>query len=98
LLTSSYDPIPSQSGHDFLGPIEHSAWVPTYTAGWYMQVQGVQQVVFAYGGAMIFTEFMAEMRRPRDFWKAAFAGQFFCWFMYMFFGLVSLFRGGQISS
>lgn len=52
-----------------------------------MQVQGVQQVVFAYGGAMIFTEFMAEMRRPRDFWKSAFCGQFFCWFMYMFFGL-----------
>jgi len=41
-----------------------------------MQVQGVQQIVFAYGGAMIFTEFMAEMRRPRDFWKAAFAGEY----------------------
>ena len=26
-------------------------------------------MVFAYGGAMIFPEFMAEMRRPMDFWK-----------------------------
>lgn len=82
-LTLSYDPIPSQSNHTELGPIHLSGWVPNYTAGWYMQVQGVQQVVFAYGGAMIFTEFMAEMRRPRDFWKSAFCGQFFCWFMYM---------------
>lgn len=37
---------------------------------WYVQVGGVIYAVFAYGGAMIFVEFMAEMRRPRDFWKA----------------------------
>lgn len=36
---------------------------------------------------MIFPEFMAEMRRPRDFWKAAFCAQFFCYALYMTFGL-----------
>ena len=34
------------------------------------KVNGIMQMVFAYGGAMIFPEFMAEMRRPWDFWKA----------------------------
>lgn len=34
------------------------------------KVNGIMQMVFAYGGAMIFPEFMAEMRRPMDFWKA----------------------------
>lgn len=43
--------------------------------------------MFSYGGAMIFPEFMAEMRRPRDFWKAAFCAQFFCYALYMTFGI-----------
>ena len=34
------------------------------------KVNGIMQMVFAYGGAMIFPEFMAEMRRPMDFWKS----------------------------
>lgn len=33
------------------------------------QVNGIMNMVFAYGGAMIFPEFLAEMRRPMDFWK-----------------------------
>lgn len=33
------------------------------------KVNGIMQMVFAYGGAMIFPEFLAEMRRPMDFWK-----------------------------
>lgn len=83
-----YDPVPSQSNHNDLSePIKVYGWVPEYTKGWYEQVSGVQYAVFAYGGAMIFTEFMAEMRRPRDFWKAAFCAQLFCYLMYIFFGL-----------
>ena len=83
-----YAPVPAQSFHkDLSEPIQISAWVPSYTKGWYQQVSGVQLAVFAYGGAMIFTEFMSEMRRPRDFWKSAFLSQLFCYLMYMFFGL-----------
>lgn len=49
------------------GPIVKTAFthLPLYS-----KVNGIMQMVFAYGGAMIFPEFMAEMRRPMDFWKA----------------------------
>ncbi|KAK2461346.1 hypothetical protein APHAL10511_006631 [Amanita phalloides] len=35
----------------------------------YNRINGIMNMVFAYGGAMIFPEIMAEMRRPMDFWK-----------------------------
>lgn len=38
------------------------------------------------------------MRRPRDFWKSALCAQFFCFFMYMLFGLVCYLKQGQYSS
>ncbi|RSH93075.1 hypothetical protein EHS25_007428 [Saitozyma podzolica] len=96
---AKYLPVPSQSGHtDLSDPIQVTGWVPGYTAGWYAQVTGVQLAVFSYGGAMIFTEFMAEMRRPRDFWKSAFVAQLFCYLMYMFFGLFCYSFQGQYSS
>lgn len=95
-----YDPVPSQSNHDDLSePKVTTGWIPPYTkTSWYLQVQGVQLAVFAYGGAMIFTEFMAEMRRPRDFWKAALCGQMFCYLMYMLFGLFVYAMQGQYTA
>ena len=51
------------------------------------QVVGLMQAVFSYGGAMVFIEFMAEMRRPFDFWKAMVAAQTFIFVVYLFFGL-----------
>ena len=44
------------------GPIVKSAFthLPLFS-----NVNGIMQMVFAYGGAMIFPEFMAEMRRPK---------------------------------
>lgn len=50
------------------------------------QLNGIMQIVFSYGGAMIFVEFMAEMRRPMDFWKAMAYSQIFIFVVYMFFG------------
>lgn len=32
-------------------------------------INGLMNCVFAYGGATLFNELMAEMRRPMDFWK-----------------------------
>ena len=43
-------------------------------------------------------EFMAEMRRPRDFWKAAAFAQFFCYFCYMLFGIIVYSYQGQYAS
>jgi Transmembrane amino acid transporter protein len=51
------------------------------------QVNGFGQSIFAYGGAMLFVEFMAEMRQPFDFWKGMIFAQIFIYFCYMLFGL-----------
>ncbi|BEJ11713.1 hypothetical protein CspHIS471_0201730 [Cutaneotrichosporon sp. HIS471] len=94
-----FDPVPSQSGHlDLSEPKIVGGWVPSYSKGWYEQISGCMLAVFAYGGAMIFTEFMAEMRRPRDFWKAAFGAQFFCYSLYMLFGLFVYSFQGQYTN
>ncbi|KAG2036564.1 transmembrane amino acid transporter protein-domain-containing protein [Suillus americanus] len=59
------------------------------------QLNGIMQIVFSYGGAMIFVEFMAEMRRPMDFWKAMAYSQIFIFVVYMFFGLFVYTYQGQ---
>ncbi|KAG2136558.1 transmembrane amino acid transporter protein-domain-containing protein [Suillus bovinus] len=59
------------------------------------QLNGIMQIVFSYGGAMIFVEFMAEMRRPMDFWKAMAYAQIFIFVVYMFFGLFVYSYQGQ---
>ncbi|KAH0835432.1 transmembrane amino acid transporter protein-domain-containing protein [Lanmaoa asiatica] len=59
------------------------------------QLNGIMQIVFSYGGAMIFVEFMAEMRRPMDFWKALACAEVFISVVYMFFGLFVYSYQGQ---
>jgi hypothetical protein len=49
-------------------------------------INGLMQGVYAYGGAQLFIEFMAEMRRPRDFIKAMWGAQFFIYTCYMVYG------------
>ena len=52
------------------------------------------QAVFSYGGAMVYCEFMSEMRRPHDFWKAHFLAEAFIFVVYVFFGVyVYVFQG-----
>jgi hypothetical protein len=59
------------------------------------QLNGIMQIVFSYGGAMIFIEFMAEMRRPMDFWKAMAFAQIFIFVVYTLFGLFVYTYQGQ---
>ncbi|KAG1847930.1 transmembrane amino acid transporter protein-domain-containing protein [Suillus subluteus] len=59
------------------------------------QLNGIMQIVFSFGGSMIFIEFMAEMRRPMDFWKAMAYAQIFIFIVYMFFGLFVYTYQGQ---
>ncbi|EIW74194.1 hypothetical protein CONPUDRAFT_85946 [Coniophora puteana RWD-64-598 SS2] len=61
------------------------------------QLNGIMQIVFSYGGAMIFTEFMSEMRKPMDFWKAMACAQVFITFVYMFFGIFVYAYQGQFT-
>ncbi len=51
-------------------------------------------MVFAYGGAMIFPEMMAEMRRPRDFIKGIAIAQLLIFSCYLMYGIfVYCFQG-----
>jgi hypothetical protein len=61
-------------------------------------VNGLMQGVYAYGGAMLFNEFMSEMRRPRDFLKALAAAQSFIYVCYMIYGLFVYHYQGQYAN
>jgi Transmembrane amino acid transporter protein len=58
-------------------------------------LNGLMQAVYAYGGALLFVEFMAEMRRPRDFLKAMWGAQFFIWVVYLTYGCYTYYFQGQ---
>lgn len=46
---------------------------------------------------MLFVEFMAEMRRPYDFWKGMICAQTFIFCCYLVFGLLNYSRQGQFT-
>lgn len=75
-------------------PVTTSGGLPT-AGGFYGSVSGAMQAVFAYGGSMVFPEFMAEMKRPKDFLTAMWAAQAFIYFWYMFYGLFMYGYQGQ---
>lgn len=55
------------------------------------------QGVFSYGGATLFNELLAEMRRPRDFWKGFICAEIFIITVYLTMGLVVYSAQGQYS-
>ncbi|KAH8697886.1 putative amino acid transporter [Talaromyces proteolyticus] len=75
-------------------PVTTSGGLPS-TGGFSGSVSGAMQAVFAYGGSMVFPEFMAEMKRPKDFFTGMFAAQLFIYFWYMFYGLFMYGYQGQ---
>ena len=60
-------------------------------------INGLMQGVYAYGGAQVFIEFMAEMKRPRDFIKAMWGAQFFIYSCYLIYGCYVYHFQGQYS-
>ena len=78
------------------GPIFKTAGPPPDVA-FDGQVVGLMQAVFSYGGAMIFIEFMSEMKRPFDFWKGMLFAQAFIFFCYIFYGLFCYSYQGQFT-
>lgn len=60
-------------------------------------INGLMSGVFAYGGAQIFPEIMAEMRRPWDFIKSMWVAQFFIWSVYLIYGCYVYYWQGQYS-
>ena len=75
-------------------PVTHSAGLPD-PANFGASINGLMQAVYAYGGAMLFTEFMSEMKRPYDFLKGMWGAQFFIYICYMLYGLFMYGYQGQ---
>lgn len=60
-------------------------------------INGLLSGVLAYAGAQLFVEFLAEMRRPRDFLKAMWGAQFFIYAVYLIYGCFVYHYQGQYS-
>lgn len=80
--------------HGKYPPVQHSVGLPT-GGNFGASVNGAMQAVYSYGGSMIFPEFMAEMRRPRDFLKGMWGAQCFIYICYMLYGLFMYGYQGQ---
>lgn len=61
------------------------------------QIVGLMQAVYSYGGAMLFVEFLSEMKKPWDFWKGMLFAQLFIFVVYLFFGLFVYSFQGQFT-
>lgn len=57
--------------------------------------QGLNSIIYAYGGAMLFFNLLAEMRNPWDFWKGMLCADIFIYVVYMFFGIFQYSYQGQ---
>ncbi|KAL7923804.1 transmembrane amino acid transporter domain-containing protein [Trichoderma austrokoningii] len=62
------------------------------------QFNGINQMVYSYGGALLFVAFLAEMRHPWDFWKGMLCAQTFICVVYIFFGAFVYGHYGQYSA
>lgn len=60
-------------------------------------LNGMLSGVLAYAGLQLFVEFLAEMKRPRDFLKAMWAAQAFIYTVYLVYGCVVYYLQGQYS-
>lgn len=67
-------------------PVKHYSYLPD-PSSLTGSLNGLMSGVLAYGGAQLFIEFMAEMRRPTDFLKAMWGAQFFIYSVYSEFFL-----------
>ena len=76
-------------------PVVHSAGLPLKNL--VGNINGLLNAVLAYGGAQLFVEFMAEMKRPRDFIKAMWAAEFFIYVVYVVYGSFVYYYQGQYS-
>ena len=76
-------------------PIVHYGGLPA--ANLVGSINGLLSGVLAYAGAQLFVEFLAEMKRPRDFLKAMWGAQFFIYSVYLIYGCYVYHFQGQYS-
>jgi hypothetical protein len=82
------------------GPVHTYAGTPPAGAasggsGFVGSLNGLNQAVYSYGGAMLFISFLAEMRHPWDFWKGILCADIFIYVVYLFFGVFVYSYQGQ---
>ncbi|KAF2152768.1 transmembrane amino acid transporter [Myriangium duriaei CBS 260.36] len=75
-------------------PSEYQQQAPGFAG----QFNGVDQMIYSWGGALLFIAFIAEMRHPMDFWKAMLCAQIFIGIVYIFFGSYVYSHYGQYSA
>ncbi|KXL49116.1 hypothetical protein M433DRAFT_7937 [Acidomyces richmondensis BFW] len=88
-----YPNLVSQVQQGIYPPVKQSGGLPT--TNFAASLNGAMQAVYSFGGSMIFPEFMAEVRRPRDFLKGMWGAQLFIYLWYMFYGLFMYGYQGQ---
>lgn len=66
--------------------------------GFSAQLTAVNNIVYAYGGALLFIAFLAEMRHPLDFWKGLTIAMAFITIVYIAFGIIVYSQFGQYSA
>lgn len=76
-------------------PVIHYGGLPA--ANLVGSINGLLSGVLAYAGAQLFVEFLAEMKRPRDFLKAMWGAQFFIYSVYLIYGCYVYHFQGQYS-
>lgn len=76
------------------GPISRPAFA---SYPFFERINGVMNIVYAYGGATIFAQIIAEMRRPMDFLKAFSVAQALIFVVYVFYGLYVYSFQGQFT-
>ncbi|PQE18786.1 transmembrane amino acid transporter protein [Rutstroemia sp. NJR-2017a WRK4] len=97
----NYDTVEKSYGPNFgPGPVHRYAGTPPAGKasggdGFVGSLNGLNQAVYSYGGAMLFVAFLAEMRHPWDFWKGLLCADIFIYVVYMFFGLFVYSYQGQ---
>jgi len=82
------------------GPIHTYAGLPppgmaSGGDGLIASMNGVNQAVYGFAGAILFFNFLAEMRNPWDFWKSLVCAQVFIFVCYIFFGIFIYSYQGQ---
>ncbi|KAJ5770331.1 uncharacterized protein N7511_002382 [Penicillium nucicola] len=78
------------------GPITTSSYWPSNST-MHGKINAMMNAVFSYGGATLFNELMAEMRRPYDFWKGFLIGEIFIYSIYLIVGIVTYSAQGQFT-
>lgn len=98
----AYSVVQASFGSQWTGPVKKYAGTPpngaaTGGTGFTASLNGLNQAVYSYGGAMLFISFLSEMRHPWDFWKGLLCADIFIYVCYMFFGLFIYSYQGQYS-